>query len=102
MYQRMDLLGLPSNVQRRIALLLEETKGVPATARSVSPADSESSDHVSADTSGASASPLKHRSITTPWQLVVSANDILAELRQSATCAVFTNAFGDHKLQARH
>lgn len=98
--KQMDLLGLPSNVQRRIALLLEQKPDqAPAgTTVTVFPAP----DHASVGTSVPNERGVRFTEPSTIWKLSVSAEKVASQLRQNTANAVYTRAFGDHALEARH
>ncbi len=98
----MDLLGLPTNVQRRIALLVEQRID-QATDRSsgVAASQSQTSDHgcvgaaVSTRAAAVTACPVE------PWKLPVTAENVAAVLQRAAAGAIYSNVFGHRKLQVR-
>ena len=98
--KQMDLLGLPSNVQRRIALLLEQKPDqAPAgTTVAVSPPP----DHASVGTSMPNERSVKVTEPSTIWKLSASAENVALQLRQNTANAVCTRAFGDLAVKARH
>ena len=96
----MDLLGLPINVQRRIALLLHEPESV-----STGPSETDATAPVAPDrgSDGQAAFNRGNSGCTSPadsWKLSIPADEVAAQLRQTQAGAVYTNAFGDHRLQA--
>lgn len=96
----MDLLGLPVNVQRRIALLLHEPNSV-----STGLAKNEATAPVAPDRDSDGQAALNRanssrRSLAGSWKVSIPADEVAAQLRQTQAGAVYTNAFGDHKLQA--
>lgn len=96
----MDLLGLPSNVQRRIALLLEQKPDQAPAGTTIS--GSSVPDHASVGTSVPNDQGAKFAEPSTSWKLSLSSENVASQLRQTTANAVYTRAFGDHALQARH
>ena len=98
--KQMDLLGLPSNVQRRIALLLEQKpdQAQAGTTVTVFPAP----DHASVRTSTPKERSVKVTEHSVIWKLSASAEIVAPQLRQNTANAVCTRAFGNLALEARH
>lgn len=98
--KQMDLLGLPSNVQRRIALLLEEQPDQAHTGTTVTvfPAP----DHASVGTSMPKERSVNVTERSTVWKLSASADNVASQLRQNTASAVCPRAFGNLALEARH
>lgn len=96
----MDLLGLPINVQRRIALLLHEPNSVST---GLSEIDATAPVAPGRGSDGQVAFNRANSGRTSPaesWKLSIPADEVAAQLRQTQGGAVYTNAFGDHRLQA--
>jgi len=98
--KHMDLLGLPSNVQRRIALLLEQKPDQAQAGTTVIAVPAP--DHASVGTSIPKERRAKVTEHSTIWKLSASAENIASQLRQNAANAVCTRAFGNLALEARH
>lgn len=98
--KHMDLLGLPSNVQRRIALLLEQKpdQAQAGTTVTVFPAP----DHASVGTSVPKEPNVNVTEHSSVWKLSASVENVTSQLRQNTANAVCTRAFGNLALEARH
>ncbi|KAL0023769.1 hypothetical protein WJX77_003977 [Trebouxia sp. C0004] len=93
----MDLLDLPSNVQRRIALLLEQKPDQAPAGTTVTVFSAP--DHASEGKSMPNERSVKFTEPSTIWKLSVSTENVASQLRQNTANAVYTRAFGEHAVQ---
>ncbi|KAL0031913.1 hypothetical protein WJX79_004937 [Trebouxia sp. C0005] len=93
----MNLLGLPSNVQRRIALLLEPKPDQAPAGTTIT--GFSAPDHASVGTSVPNDRGTNITEPSTNWKLSVSSENVASQLRQTTAKAVYTRTFGDHALQ---
>lgn len=96
--KQMNLLGLPSNVQRRIALLLEPKPDQAPAGTTIT--GFSAPDHASVGTSVPNDRGTNITEPSTNWKLSVSSENVASQLRQTTAKAVYTRTFGDHALQA--